>query len=185
MKLFLHLLLALLATGVTRVSAQESLFPNSKTGNDSGPEGNFYELGTVFRSSVDGAVTHLRVYSIAAEAGVHTGRIWRNADGALVGGPYSWTYGGAAGWIALDIPDVAITANADYTVAISTGGGGRNYPFLDGDLASAGGNGAHLTHPAAAGVFTTTAGARPTFTFHSSNYLRDVLFVPARERLGG
>ena len=158
--------------------AQESLFPNGKTGNDSGAEGNFYELGTIFRPAVDGNVTHLRVYSLAAETGLHTGRIWRNTDGALIGGPYGWTYGGAAGWIALDIPDVPITANTDYTVVVTTGGGGRNYAFLDGDLSTAGGNGAHLTHPAGAGVFTTTAGARPTATFHSSNYLRDVLFVP-------
>ncbi len=161
-----------------RLSAQESLFPANKTGNDSGAEGNFYELGTIFRASVDGNVTHLRVYALAAESGVHTARLWRNTDGALIGGPYSWTYGGAAGWITFDIADVPIVANTDYTVVVTTGGGGKNYPFLRGDLLAAGGNGAHLTHPASAGVYSTTVGVRPTTTFQGSNYLRDVLFVP-------
>ncbi|MBA2297824.1 MAG: DUF4082 domain-containing protein, partial [Actinobacteria bacterium] len=108
--------------------AQESLFPANKTGIDSGPEGTFYELGTVFRASVEGAITHLRVYALATESGTHTARLWRNSTGALVGGPYAWTYGGSAGWITLDIPDVPVLANTDYTVVVSTGGGGRNYP---------------------------------------------------------
>lgn len=158
--------------------AQETLFPNSKTGTDSGPEGTFYELGTIFRPTVDGNVTQLRVYALASESGVHNGRIWRNSDGALIGGPYAWTYGGTTGWIVLDIPDVPLTANTDYTVVVSTGAAGRNYPYLNGDLAVAGGNGAHLTYPANAGVFSTAGGTRPTTAFQASNYLRDVLFVP-------
>ncbi len=159
--------------------AQESLFPPGKTGNDSGAEGNFYELGTIFRPTVDGNVTHLRVYALAAETGAHTARLWRNSTGTVIGGPYPWTYGGTTGWITLDVPDVPVLANADYTVVVTTGGGGRNYAFLNGDLAVAGGNGAHLTHPANAGVFTTTSAARPATAFQGSNYLRDVLFVPA------
>ena len=174
----LPLLAFALLCAASQVSAQESLFPASKTGNDSGAEGNFYELGTIFRASVDGNVTHLRVYALAAETGVHTARLWRNADAALIGGPYSWTYGGTPGWITLDIPDVPIVANTDYTVVVTTGGGGKNYPFLHGDLLVAGGNGAHLTYPASAGVYSTTTGVRPTSTFQGSNYLRDVLFVP-------
>jgi hypothetical protein len=158
--------------------SQESLFPAGKTGNDSGPEGTFYELGTIFRPTVSGVVTHLRVYALASESGEHSARLWHNATGTLIGGPYAWTYGGAAGWVTLDIPDVAVSANTDYTVVVATGGGGRNYPFLGGDLATAGGNGAHLTHPANAGVFSTTAGVRPVATFNSANYLRDVVFVP-------
>ncbi len=158
--------------------AQESLFPASKTGNDSGAEGSFYELGTIFRASVGGTITHLRVYSLASETGAHTGRIWRNTDGALIGGPYAWTYGGTTGWIALDIPDVPVLANTDYTVVVTTGAGGRNYPFLAGDFTATGGNGLRLSYPANAGVFSTTAGTRPTSTFQSANYLRDVLYLP-------
>ena len=112
MKSLFHFL-AVLVCAASRLSAQESIFPNSKTGNNSGPEGTFYELGTIFRSVVAGNVTHLRVYSLSAETGVHTGRIWRNSDGVLIGGPYSWTYGGVTGWISSDIPDVPIVANTD------------------------------------------------------------------------
>jgi hypothetical protein len=158
--------------------SQESLFPAAKTGNDSGPEGTFYELGTIFRPTLSGVITHLRVYALASESGEHTARLWHNATGTLIGGPYAWTYGGAAGWVMLDVSDVPVLAEADYTVVVTTGSGGRNYPFLGGDLAAAGGNGAHLTHPASAGVFSTTAGARPVSTFNSANYLRDVVFVP-------
>ena len=60
---------AALLAAVSRLPAQESLFPANKTGNDSGAEGNFYELGTIFRASVDGNVMHLRVYALAAETG--------------------------------------------------------------------------------------------------------------------
>lgn len=159
--------------------AQESLFPASKTGNDSGPEGSFYELGTVFRPTLKGVVTHLRVYALASELGEHTARLWRNGTDTLIGGPYAWTYGGTPGWVTLDIPDVPVLANMDYTIVVTTGGGsGRNYPFLGGDLAIPGGNGAHLTHPASAGVFATSAGVRPSATFNSANYLRDIVFVP-------
>ncbi len=159
--------------------AEESLFPATKAGNDSGPEGTPYELGTIFRSAVDGKVTHLRVYSLASESGVHTARLWDNTGGgSVVGGPYSWTYGGTTGWITLDIPDVPIVKNTIYTVVVTTGGDGRNYPILEGDVALAGGNGINLTYPANAGVFSTTTGARPTSTFQGSNYLRDIVFLP-------
>lgn len=181
MKLSCPMFLAAVMGGLMSLTAaaQESLFPAGKSGIDSGPEGNFYELGTVFRPTVNGVVTHLRVYALASETGAHTARLWRNGTGTLLGGPYPWTYGGTAGWITLDIPDVPVLANMDYTVVVTTGeNAGRNYPFLAGDLALPGGNGAHLTHPANAGVFSTTPGVRPVSTFSSANYLRDILFAP-------
>ncbi len=159
--------------------APQSLFPASKTGNDSGPEGTYYDLGTIFRANIAGSITHLRVYALAAESGNHSARLWRNSDNTVIAGPFTWSYGGTTGWTNLDIPDLPILANVDYTVAISTGGGGRNYPLLNGDLAAAGGNGTNLTYPAGAGVFITTAGARPTQVFQNANYLRDVVFVAA------
>ena len=62
MKSLFHFLLVLFCTA-SRLSAQESIFPNSKTGNNSGPEGNFYELGTIFRSSVAGNVTPKTIHT--------------------------------------------------------------------------------------------------------------------------
>jgi hypothetical protein len=137
-------------------------------------------LGTIFQSSVAGKITHLRVYSLASESGDHTARIWRNADDTVVGGPYTWNYGGTNGWITLDIPDLDIDSATNYTVSVSTGTSTkRNYPNIAGDLLTTGGNGQHLTYPVNAGVFTITTDARPTDAFNGGNYLRDVVFVRA------
>src|SRR2546428_4333066 len=65
-------------------SASESLFSATKVGNDSGPEGTYYELGTIFRATVPGRITQLRVYALASETGNHVARLWRNLDGALI-----------------------------------------------------------------------------------------------------
>src|SRR6185369_15860700 len=96
-----------------------------------------------------------------------------------IGGPYPWTYGGTTGWIELDIPDLDIEANTEYTVAVSTGTSPKhNYPNVAGDLLVAGGNGQHLTYPVNAGVFGDK-GTRPNGSFNGGNYLRDIVFVPA------
>ena len=103
----IRFLLTLLIFGFSlhAASASESLFPANKVGNDSGPEGTCYELGTIFRATVPGQITHLRVYSLASETGNHVARLWRNLDGALIAGPFTWNYGGFSGWTNLDIPD--------------------------------------------------------------------------------
>jgi hypothetical protein len=158
----------------------ESIFPDTKTGRDIDFDGTYYELGTVFQASVPGTITHLRVYSLASESGDHTARIWRNNDETVLGGPYTWNYGGVTGWITLDIPDVNIEAGIDYTVSVSTGTSPkRNYPNIAADLTAAGGNGQHLTYPVNAGKFGEVRDARPTGSFNGGNYLRDVVFVRA------
>ncbi|MCL4177427.1 MAG: choice-of-anchor D domain-containing protein [Verrucomicrobia bacterium] len=161
-------------------AGRETLWPDSKTGADIGFDGTYYELGTIFYSSVPGAITHLRVYSLASEGGDHTARLWRNDPETVVGGPYVWNYGGVTGWITLDIPDVEIEASVNYTVSVSTGAASenRNYPNIAADLLAEGGNGQSLFHPVNAGVFTETLDARPASSFNGGNYLRDVVFVP-------
>ena len=127
-----------------------------------------------------GKITHLRVYSLTSETGDHTARLWRNDTEEVIGGPYTWTYGGFTGWITLDIPDVPIEAEVDYTVSVSTGTSAkRNYPNLAADLLTAGGNGQSLSYPVNAGVFTETREGRPSQSFNGGNYLRDVIFIPA------
>jgi hypothetical protein len=138
-------------------------------------DGVLYELGTVFQSSVPGNITHVKVYSVASESGDHTARIWRNSDNSVLGGPYIINYGGSNGWLTFDIPDVAILANIDYTVSVTTGG---SYPGISGALTVSGSNFQNLFYPASAGVFTTSINTRPTGTYLADNYLRDVLFVP-------
>lgn len=155
----------------------ETIWPDSKTPELVAGDGTRYVFGTIFRAIVPGQVTGLRVYSVVSESGVHTARLWRNADNTVIGGPYTWNYGGAAGWITLDIPDVAIEANTNYTVSISVGDGVADFPLIFGDTAAAGGNGTNLFYPANAGVYTIGAGARPDASF-GNNYLRDVVFMP-------
>lgn len=166
--------------GAGLTTGRESIFADTKAGRDIDFDGAYYELGTVFRAAVPGAVSQLRVYSLASESGDHTARIWRNDDETVIGGPYTWNYGGSTGWITLDIPDVDIEPGVDYTVSVSVGTSAkRNYPNLAADLLTAGGNGQNLTYPANAGVFTETRDARPTGSFNGGNYLRDIVFVPA------
>jgi hypothetical protein len=166
--------------GAGLTTGRESIFPDTKTGRDIDFDGAYYELGTVFQASVPGAITQLRVYSLASESGDHTARIWRNNDETVVGGPYTWNYGGVTGWITFDIPDVDIEAGIDYTVSISTGTSAkRNYPNIAADLTTVGSNGQHLTYPVNAGKFGETRDARPTGSFNGGNYLRDVVFLRA------
>ncbi len=160
---------------------RESLFPDAKTLADVNFDGTYYELGTVFRASLPGKITHLRVYSLASESGDHTARLWRNSDNTVIGGPYIWNYGGVTGWIELDILDVDIEADTDYTVSISTGTSEkRNYPNLS-DMAAGGNNGLHLSYPVDAGKFTETKDAQPTSSFNHGDYGRDIIFVPGTE----
>lgn len=166
--------------GAGLATGRESIWPDTKTGKPWPGDTVFYELGTIFRSSVAGKITHLRVYSITLESGNHTARIWRNDDDTVIGGPYTWNYGGVAGWISFDIPDVDIDANVDYTVVVSVGGDTHMaYPNLGADILKDGSNGQHLSYPANAGVFVETRDTRPAQSYNGGNYLRDIIFVPA------
>jgi hypothetical protein len=99
-------------------AASETLYPDTVA-----PGGRFnepnWELGTIFRATVPGKITDVRVFSQANESGDHQVRIWRNADNTVIAGPITWNFGGEEAWITLDIPDVAIDPNQDYTIAIS------------------------------------------------------------------
>jgi hypothetical protein len=164
--------------GAGYLTGRESIWPDTKTGKQ-WVENTDYELGMIFRASVPGKVTHIRVYAVAGERGNHTARLWRNDDDTVIGGPYTWNYGGITGWIALDIPDVDIEADTDYTVVVSTGSTVKNYANIAADVARGGNNGLHLSYPNNAGVFTTVLGDRPISSWNGGNYLRDIIFVPA------
>ena len=167
--------------GAGQVTGRESLWPDSKVGADVSDDGVYYQLGTIFQSSVAGAVTHLRVFSVNGDYGNHTAYLWRTSDQAVVGGPYTWNFGHVTGWIYFDIPPVNIDAATDYTVSISTGTGPhRDYANIAADVPVAGNNGLHLSYPADAGVFNENlADTMPFKSWNHSSYLRDVVFVPA------
>lgn len=164
-------------TLISSAATQESMF-GSKTGS-AYYDNVAYELGTQFSSSVDGIVTAVKVYTVTGETGNHTVRIWNNSSNTVVGGPYTWSYTGNNTWQTFTLPTpVNITASTVYTVAVSTGADTtKYYTALSGDLTSGGNNSNHLSWSANAGVFSTSAGSRPTSTFGGNNYLRDVVFV--------
>ncbi|MBN1675949.1 MAG: DUF4082 domain-containing protein [Kiritimatiellae bacterium] len=158
--------------------AVEETIWSDVTATASAADANAWELGTVFSPTVDGNVIALRAYGVTGEAGDHSARLWRNGDGALLAGPHTFAYSGA-GWHRFELPaPLAVTAGESYTVSVSTGtDSGRLYGYRPSDLTSAGDNGMHLAYPVSAGVYSASAGARPTSSWESANYLRDVVFV--------
>ncbi|BCS54971.1 DUF4082 domain-containing protein [Geobacter sp. SVR] len=136
-----------------------------------------YELGTRFRSDVNGQITQVRVYTNQAEGGSHTVRIWRVSDAAVVAGPYSWSIAsGTLGWKAFTLPTpLNITANSDYIVAVSNSSD-RYYAEAPNALNAAVTTG-HLQVPVGGGVYSTVSGAMPTSVWQNTNYFRDVVFV--------
>jgi opacity protein-like surface antigen len=181
-KLFSSLLIVMLLASVLGSIAfaanPENMF-GSKTGSRY-TDGIAYELGTKFQADVAGKITGVRVYGVSGESGNHTVRIWNNATGQVVGGPYTWNFSGSNSWVTYTLPQpVSISANTQYTVSVSTGtDSAKYYTARAGDFASPGNNGSHLSWPADAGVYTTSLGTRPTTTYNHNNYLRDVVFEP-------
>lgn len=163
--------------GYTAPGFQTMFAGKSATSSGSGSD---VELGTVFQPTVSGYIAGVKVFGISGESGVHKVRIWRNTDGALVAGPFDFSFTGSNSWVTFYMPTpLEVTANTVYTVSVSSGGDAGNvYAAIPSDLASGGSSGG-LTWPANAGVYTYTVGARPTLTYNSTNYLRDVIFYPA------
>jgi hypothetical protein len=159
----------------------ESIWPDSVVPAGASAGQTAYELGTVFSSTAPGSVRAIRVYVMAGESGVHVGRIWRNHDNAVVGGPYDIPLGGVEGWMVFYLPQaVAIEPDVNYTVTVATGEDpGKAYANSDNALPSPGGNGRSLRYPAAAGVRSPQPGARPTQAINNASYFRDVLFLPS------
>ena len=135
-----------------------------------------YELGTKFKSLVNGSITKVRIYTNSTEGGSHNVRIWR-ADGTLLSGPHSWSItAGSTGWKVFTLPSaLSITANTDYIVAVSTStdkyyaasSHGFDSPINNGNLDTYMGS----------GLFNTTLGVIPNSVYQNCNYFRDVVFV--------
>ncbi|MCI0535519.1 MAG: DUF4082 domain-containing protein [Verrucomicrobiales bacterium] len=138
------------------------------------------ELGTIFNAKVPGLIRAIRLYSFPGESGVRLARIWRNSDNSVVGGPYEIPSLVGEGWVAFDLPKaLAIEAEVDYTVSVSTAQDpGKVYPRSVSVVPAPGSNDRSLRYPAAAGVFSTQLGARPSQTDRNSYYFRDVVFLP-------
>lgn len=175
---------AALRTGTYDIGAYEtSAAPTQQTlyttQLPSGTSSLALEVGTKFKSSVNGQITGVRIYTAAAEAtGTHQVRIW-NSNGTLMAGPYDWTInGGTAGWKTFTLPSVVnITANVYYIVAVSTSPGTTKYARTAAGF-NAPINSGNLRADVGAGLYSTTLGAMPNTVENNSSYFRDVIFQP-------
>ena len=158
------------AAGQTLFTTQTPAVTNASDG-----AGANYELGMSFTSSAAGQFTAVRFYKATSESGTHTGRIW-SSTGTLLGS-VTFTNETASGWQqqALTTP-ITIAANTTYVVSVNTGNtyyvatdSGLSTKVTNGDLSSVVGNN---------GLYSTTTGTFPTSSYLSSNYFRDIVFVP-------
>ena len=147
------------------LNAGESVYPGDLSPETYYNDAPNLEFGTVFRPTLPGRITQVRVFALAEETGSHAVRIWRNSPQALLFST-NWNFGGQqSAWIALAIPALQLESGVDYTVAISAPAEGW-YPINSGYFNTAGNNGLHLAFPQGAGVFSDTAGVRPTTSEH-------------------
>src|SRR5256885_387053 len=151
-------------------------------GTPSEPDTAAVEVGTKFRSDVDGYVTGVRFYKGTGNTGTHVGHLWAT-DGRNLG---TVTFAGetASGWQqATFAAPVGITANTTYIVSYYAPTG--HYADDGGFFATRGVDNAPL-HALQDGVDGANgvyryglAGGFPTNTWQSSNYWVDVVFNTA------
>lgn len=136
-----------------------------------------YELATRFKSTCNGSIDKVRIYTNATEGGAHTVRIWQVSNATVISGPHTWTIAaGPAGWKEFALPSaVPVSANVDYIVSVSNStdmiyagtNDAFNSPITNGSLVTYTGS----------GVYSTSLGTMPTTVYRNSNYFRDVHFV--------
>jgi hypothetical protein len=138
------------------------------------------ELGVTFRSDVNGYITAIRFYKSPGNTGVHVGSLWSGTGMLLARATFLRET--ASGWqqVKLSKP-VAITANTSYVASYHASIG--HYSVSPYYFATSSANNGSL-HALANGVghangpYTYGSGsAFPRNTYHSSNYLVDVLFA--------
>jgi hypothetical protein len=136
------------------------------------------------RSDVGGQITALRFWKASLENGPHVGRVW-TAGGQLLAS-VTFTNETAVGWQqqALAAP-LAVTAQNDYVVTVSTGANGYYVSAVSPPSSSLSGvvvNG-HLQTSGPNGGRYGPLGSFPTGV-SNGNYFRDVVFMPAGEPVG-
>ncbi len=133
-----------------------------------------YELGMRFTATIAGKITAVRFYKAPSERGTHVGTIWSSTGQRLA--QATFTTETASGWqeARLSTP-LSIAANTEYTVSVNTGS--SYYVATTNGLASRISNGNLRSVVGNNGVFGPVA-ARPTSSWSSANYFRDVVFTP-------
>jgi hypothetical protein len=155
-------------------AVQGTLFTYQTPSITNASDGVAYELGMKFQASSPGQITAIRYWKAPSETGTHIGRIW-SATGTLLA---SVTFSGetASGWQtqALTSP-FTIEANTTYVVSVNAN---QYYVATSNGLATAVVTGSlSSVADGANGVFGN-AGVFPTSSYHSTNYFRDLSFVP-------
>ncbi|HQU93392.1 MAG TPA: DUF4082 domain-containing protein, partial [Pyrinomonadaceae bacterium] len=136
------------------------------------------ELGTKFRSSVNGYVTAIRYWNAAGTSGTRVGHLWDTSGTMMAEATFAPPTG--TGWqeVQLSAP-VAITANATYIASYHAPGG---YTSTNGYFASSGVSSTPLralqeSEDGSNGVYRYgPSGTFPVDSFQSSNYWVDVVF---------
>jgi hypothetical protein len=155
----------------------QSIFTSQTPDLQNLTDGVNYELGTKWKASVGGFVTHVRYWKAVGDtSGTHTGRIW---SGTTVLANVTFTGETASGWQQQALPSpLLITAGTEYLVTVNTSA--KFYAASNAGLQAAVVNGP-VSAIMAGGVYgpacTTTACPRPTTVYQSSNYFRDIVFA--------
>jgi hypothetical protein len=152
--------------------------PSNTPANVNGNDNQAIEVGTKFRSPINGYITGILFYKATNDNGTHIGHLWSSTGTSLA----SITFSGesASGWqqASLSSP-VAINANTTYIVSYHSSA--NYYSFTDNYFTTAVTNG-YLSALAdgedgANGLYRYTATpAFPNQTFQKSNYWVDVVF---------
>ena len=135
------------------------------------------ELGMKFKSSTPGTIAKFRYYKVAGETGTHTGRLW-SADGRLLKTAV-FAAETDTGWqtVTLDTP-YPVSADTVYVIAVNAQ---SYYAATPQGLATAINNGPLSSIAGNNGVYNYTTSAFPASSYNSTNYFRDIEFVPAQD----
>ncbi len=163
-------------TSSTDPGTQQSLFSNQLPATAAVDESSPVELGTRFTPSRDGQVSALRFFKGAGNGGTHVGTLWSDSGAKLAS--VTFTGESPSGWqtAKLSTP-VDVTGGTSYVVSyLAPQGHYSTTPHLfdaalvNGDLTGPGGaNGRYLYG---------TAGGFPTYSYGSTAYFVDVVYVP-------
>ena len=172
------------ASVATRDEAEQTLLTTQvpdKYGSDT-----TYELGTRFKTTVDGIITKVRLYTHAEESGVHKVTLWDYSKKTAIAGPYDWNVeAGTEGWQEYELPTpVSVTANTDYVVAISNNATTKYYAQgtqADNSFTTAFAN-RNLVSYAKGGLWSRNAGDMP-YNAVVTNYFRDIVFESSEQTI--
>jgi hypothetical protein len=159
-----------------------SIFPASATpATAASGDTSSVEVGTRFRTDVNGTITGIRFYKGPGNTGTHTGSLWSSTGTRLA--TVTFTNELATGWQqALFSTPVAVTPGQSYVASYLAPNG--RYSVTPGQFATAVDNGNLHTladgDGGGNGIYTYgAAGGFPTSSWGATNYWVDVLFLPS------